>query len=142
MTQSGNLLAATGQKDQINWNDPLQGDWLGTGGGFRWGIPGAAHTEIKLIGQILNAQMMKPDDLSSNEVLGLAEQNWGKPNVLPQGEEYAPARPTREVPRKQGDSRLWPERASKRTRFCNGPSVILRTLEPQRQSRPKTSALA
>jgi hypothetical protein len=57
------FLAATGQKDQINWGDPSQSDWLAfKWGGFHWGIPGAMHSEIKLIGQIVAAQMMKPDD--------------------------------------------------------------------------------
>jgi len=58
------LLWATGQKDQINWNDPSKSDWLGFKGfGFRWGLPGAMHSEIKLIGQIIAAQSMKPKDL-------------------------------------------------------------------------------
>jgi hypothetical protein len=59
------LLAATGQKDKINWNDPSQSDWLAfKGGGFRWGLPGAMRSEINLIGQIVAAQSMKPEDLA------------------------------------------------------------------------------
>jgi hypothetical protein len=65
------LLAATGQKDQINWNDPSQSDWLGfKGGGFRWGLPGAMRTEINLIGQIIAAQSMKSEDLAAVGILG------------------------------------------------------------------------
>jgi hypothetical protein len=60
------MLAATGQKDQINWNDPSKSDWLAfKGWGFRWGIPGAMHAEIKLIGQIIAAQNMTPEDLAA-----------------------------------------------------------------------------
>jgi len=60
------LLWATGQKDQINWTDPSQSDWLGfKGWGFRWSLPGAMHSEIKLIGQILAAQSMKPEQLAA-----------------------------------------------------------------------------
>jgi hypothetical protein len=60
------LLAATGQKDQINWNDPTKSDWLGFKGfGFRWSLPGAMHSEINLIGQIIAAQSMKPDQLAA-----------------------------------------------------------------------------
>jgi hypothetical protein len=59
------LLAATGQKDQINWNDPSKSDWLGfKGWGFRFSLPGAMHSEINLIGQIIAAQSMKPADLA------------------------------------------------------------------------------
>lgn len=59
------LLAATGQKDQINWNDPSQSDWLAfKGWGFRLGLPGAMRSEINLIGQIIATQMMKPEDLA------------------------------------------------------------------------------
>jgi hypothetical protein len=59
------LLAASGQKDKINWNDPSKSDWLGfKWGGFQWGLPGAMHTELKLIGQIVAAQTMKPEDLA------------------------------------------------------------------------------
>lgn len=59
------LLSATGQKDQINWNDPSQSDWLGfKGWGFHWSLPGAMHSEIKLIGQIIAAQSMSPEDLA------------------------------------------------------------------------------
>jgi len=59
------ILAATGQKDQINWTDPSQSDWLGfKGWGFRWSLPGAMHSEIKLIGQIIAAQSMKPEGLA------------------------------------------------------------------------------
>jgi hypothetical protein len=58
------MLAATGQKDKINWNDPSQSDWLGfKWGGMRWSLPGAMHSEINLIGQIVAAQSMKPEDL-------------------------------------------------------------------------------
>jgi hypothetical protein len=60
------LLAATGQKDQINWTDPSQSDWLGfKGWGFRWSLPGAMHAEINLIGQIIAAQSMKPEQLAA-----------------------------------------------------------------------------
>jgi hypothetical protein len=60
------LLAATGQKDQINWNDPSKSDWLGFKGfGFRWSLPGAMHSEINLIGQIIAAQSMKPEELAA-----------------------------------------------------------------------------
>jgi hypothetical protein len=60
------LLAATGQKDQINWNDPTKSDWLGfKGWGFRWSLPGAMHSEINLIGQLIAAQSMKPEDLAA-----------------------------------------------------------------------------
>jgi hypothetical protein len=60
------LLAATGQKDQINWNDPSQSDWLGfKGGGFRWSLPGAMHSEINLIGQIIASQSMTPEQLAA-----------------------------------------------------------------------------
>src|SRR5215468_79991 len=60
------LLMATGQKDQINWNDPSKSDWLAfKGWGFRWGLPGAMHAEIRLIGQIIAAQSMSPEDLAS-----------------------------------------------------------------------------
>jgi len=60
------LLSATGQKDQINWNDPSKSDWLAfKGWGFRWGLPGAMHAEIKLIGQIIAAQRMTPEDLAA-----------------------------------------------------------------------------
>jgi hypothetical protein len=60
------LLAATGQKDQINWNDPSKSDWLGFKGfGFRWSLPGAMHSEINLIGQIIAAQSMKPEQLAA-----------------------------------------------------------------------------
>jgi hypothetical protein len=59
------VLLATGQKDQINWNDPSKSDWLAFKGfGFRWGLPGAMHAEIKLIGQIIAAQSMKPEELA------------------------------------------------------------------------------
>jgi hypothetical protein len=59
------LLSATGQKDQINWKDPSQSDWLGfKGWGFRMSLPGAMHSEINLIGQIIGAQFMKPEDLA------------------------------------------------------------------------------
>jgi hypothetical protein len=82
------LLAATGQKDQINWNDPSQSDWLAfKGGGFKWGIPGAAHTEIKLIGQILAAQVMKPEDLAAVGIKGTKGATGGKLTSL--REEYA-----------------------------------------------------
>jgi hypothetical protein len=58
------LLATTGQKDQINWTDPSKSDWLAfKGWGFRWGLPGAMHSEINLIGQIIAAQSMKPEQL-------------------------------------------------------------------------------
>jgi hypothetical protein len=60
------VLLATGQKDQINWNDPSKSDWLAFKGfGFRWGLPGAMHAEIKLIGQIIAAQSMKPEQLAA-----------------------------------------------------------------------------
>jgi hypothetical protein len=60
------ILAATGQKDQINWTDPSQSDWLGFKGfGFRWSLPGAMHSEINLIGQIIAAQSMKPEQLAA-----------------------------------------------------------------------------
>jgi hypothetical protein len=60
------LLAATGQKDQINWNDPTKSDWLGfKGWGFRWSLPGSMHSEINLIGQLIAAQSMKPEDLAA-----------------------------------------------------------------------------
>lgn len=59
------LLAATNQKDKINWSDPSQSDWLAFKyGGFRWGLPGAMHSEINLIGQIVAAQSMKAGDLA------------------------------------------------------------------------------
>ena len=65
------LLAATGQKIKINWNDPSQSDWLAfKGGGFRWGLPGAMRSEINLIGQIIAAQTMKPDDLAQVGIIG------------------------------------------------------------------------
>jgi len=60
------LLAATGQKDQINWNDPSQSDWLAfKGGGFKWGLPGAMRSEINLIGQIIASQSMTPEQLAA-----------------------------------------------------------------------------
>jgi hypothetical protein len=60
------LLSVTGQKDQINWNDPSKSDWLAfKGWGFRWGLPGAMHAEINLIGQIIAAQSMKPEELAA-----------------------------------------------------------------------------
>jgi hypothetical protein len=60
------LLAATGQKDQINWTDPSKSDWLAfKGWGFRLGLPGAMHSEINLIGQIIAAQFMKPEALAA-----------------------------------------------------------------------------
>lgn len=60
------MLAATGQKDQINWNDPSKSDWLAFKGfGFRWGLPGAMHAELNLIGQIIAAQSMKPEELAA-----------------------------------------------------------------------------
>ena len=59
------LLSATGQKDKINWTDPSQSDWLGFKGfGFRWSLPGAMHSEINLIGQIIAAQSMTPEQLA------------------------------------------------------------------------------
>ena len=43
------ILRATNQKDEINWNDPSQSDWLAFKGfGMRWGLPGAMHAEINL----------------------------------------------------------------------------------------------
>lgn len=81
------ILQATHQKDEINWSDPSQSDWLSFKGfGMRVGLPGAMHSEINLIGQIINAQMMKPDDLAkvgmvvpkgkvdTSRLMGLREQ--------------------------------------------------------------------
>ena len=63
------LLAATGQKDQINWNDPTKSDWLGfKGWGFKWSLPGAMHSEINLIGQLIAAQSMKPEQLAATGI--------------------------------------------------------------------------
>lgn len=60
------LLAATGQKDQINWNDPSKSDWLAfKGWGFRFGLPGAMHSEIALIGQILASQSLSEEQLAA-----------------------------------------------------------------------------
>jgi hypothetical protein len=60
------VLAATGQKDQINWTDPSKSDWLGfKGWGFRWSLPGAMHSEINLIGQLIAAQSMSSDQLAA-----------------------------------------------------------------------------
>jgi hypothetical protein len=82
------LLAATGQKDQINWNDPSQSDWLAfKGGGFRWGLPGAMHSEIKLIGQIIAAQMMTPEELAAVGIKGSKTATGGKLTSMRQ--EYA-----------------------------------------------------
>ena len=73
------LLAATGQKDKINWNDPSQSDWLGfKGGGFRWGLPGAMRSEINLIGQIVAAQSMKPEDLAKVGMPGTQGATGGR----------------------------------------------------------------
>ena len=73
------MLAATGQKDQINWNDPKEADWLAfKWGGMRWGLPGAMHAEIKLIGQILAAQSMKPEDLAKVGIKGTKGATGGK----------------------------------------------------------------
>lgn len=73
------LLAATGQKDQINWNDPSQSDWLAfKGGGFRWGLPGAMRSEINLIGQIIAAQSMKPEDLAAVGMSGAKGATGGR----------------------------------------------------------------
>ena len=64
------LLGATNQKDQINWNDPSQSDWLAfKWGGVRWGLPGAMHSEINLIGQIIAAQTMSAKDLAAAGIL-------------------------------------------------------------------------
>ena len=82
------LLAATGQKDKINWNDPSSADWLAFKGvGMRWGLPGALHGEIKLIGQIIAAQMMGPDDLAKVGIKGTKGAAGGKLTSL--REEYA-----------------------------------------------------
>jgi hypothetical protein len=63
------LLAATGQKDQINWNDPSKSDWLGFKGfGFHWSLPGSAHSEINLIGQIIAAQSMTAEQLAATGI--------------------------------------------------------------------------
>jgi hypothetical protein len=60
------MLAATGQKDKINWNDPSQSDWLGfKWGGFKWSLPGSMHAEINLIGQIVASQSMTPEQLAA-----------------------------------------------------------------------------
>jgi hypothetical protein len=73
------MLQATGQKDQINWGDPSQADWLAfKWGGMRWGIPGAMHAEIKLIGQIIAAQTMKPEDLAKLGIKGTKGATGGK----------------------------------------------------------------
>lgn len=82
------LLGASGQKDKINWNDPSQSDWLAfKWGGMRWGLPGAMHSEIKLIGQIIQAQMMKPEDLAAVGIKGTKGATGGKLTSL--REEYA-----------------------------------------------------
>jgi hypothetical protein len=82
------LLAASGQKDKINWNDPSQSDWLAfKWGGFKWGIPGAAHAEINLIGQIIKAQMMTPDELGKVGISGTKGATGGRLTSL--REEYA-----------------------------------------------------
>ena len=58
------ILQATHQKDEINWNDPSQSDWLAFKGfGMRIGIPGAMHAEINLVGKIITNQMMTPESL-------------------------------------------------------------------------------
>ena len=73
------LLAATGQKDQINWNDPSQSDWLAfKGGGFKWGLPGAMRSEINLIGQIVAAQTMKAEDLAAVGMPGTKGATGGR----------------------------------------------------------------
>jgi hypothetical protein len=73
------LLAATGQKDQINWNDPSQSDWLAfKGGGMRLGLPGAMRSEINLIGQIVAAQIMKPEDLAKAGMPGTQGATGGR----------------------------------------------------------------
>jgi len=65
------MLAATGQKDKINWNDPSQSDWLSfKWGGFKWGLPGAMRSEINLIGQIVAAQSMGAEDLARVGIIG------------------------------------------------------------------------
>jgi hypothetical protein len=82
------LLAATGQKDQINWNDPSKSDWLGfKWGGMRWSLPGAMHSEINLIGQIIAARSMKPEDLAAVGIKGTKGATGGKLTSL--REEYA-----------------------------------------------------
>jgi hypothetical protein len=69
--------ALLGQK--INWNDPSQSDWLAfKAGGFRWGLPGAMHSEINLIGQIITAQSMKAEDLAAVGVPGAKGATGGR----------------------------------------------------------------
>lgn len=76
------MLQATGQKDEINWNDPSQADWLAfKWGGMRWGLPGAMHAEIKLIGQIIAAQTMKPEDLAKTGLL-VPKGNVSTPRLM------------------------------------------------------------
>jgi len=77
------LLAATGQKDKTNWNDPSQSDWLSfKWGGFKWGLPGAMRSEINLIGQIIAAQMMKPEDLAKVGMPGTQGATGGRLQTL------------------------------------------------------------
>ena len=81
------MLAATGQKDQINWNDPSQSDWLSVKGwGMRLGLPGAMRSEINLIGQILATQSMKAEDLAVVGIQGAKGATGGRLQSL--REEY------------------------------------------------------
>ena len=65
LAANAGLLAATHQKDQINWTDPSKSDWLAFKGfGFRWGLPGAMHSELALVGHILMAPFMSRENLA------------------------------------------------------------------------------
>ena len=82
------FLATTGQKDKINWNDPSQSDWLGfKWGGMRWSLPGAMHTEINLVGQIIAAQTMSGKDLAAAGIL-VPHGNVSTPRMMGLREQY------------------------------------------------------
>ena len=73
------LLAATGQKDQINWDNPSQSDWLAfKGGGFRFGLPGSMRSEINLVGQLIATQMMGAEDLAKVGIPGTKGATGGR----------------------------------------------------------------
>ena len=64
------MLWATGQKDKdgkpikINWQNPIQSDWLAfKAGGLEWSIPGM-HSEIKTLGNILAVSFANSKDVN------------------------------------------------------------------------------
>lgn len=70
------VLWATGQKDKVNFTDPLKGDWLAfKGGGLEWSLPGM-HSEFKTLGKILAATF--GDSKEVNKMYRSKQNAWSQ----------------------------------------------------------------